>query len=81
MGRWSGSFSRALGRTEAVQLILREHFSVDGTLPEAWTRQKSVRPLGDDDHDRSVNPKNNGVSLHVERRTNATHLSVTTLDA
>jgi IS5 family transposase len=40
-----------------------------------------VRPLDDDDRDRPVDPGNTGVSFHGERRTNATHRSVTDPDA
>ena len=73
--------ARVIGVAEAAQLVSREHFSVDGTLLEAWASQKSVRPLDDDARDRPVDPTNTGVSFHGERRTNATHGSVTDPDA
>src|SRR5437016_12138519 len=34
-----------LGEARAGQLLSDEHFTVDGTLLEAWARQKSVRPV------------------------------------
>ena len=81
-GAVAGEFlARVVGLADAAQLISREHFSVDGTLREAWASQKSVRPLDDDDRDRPVDPDNTGVSFHGERRTNATHRSVTDPDA
>ncbi|HER27426.1 MAG TPA: IS5 family transposase, partial [Rhodospirillales bacterium] len=33
------------------RLLSRDHFSVDGTLIEAWASMKSFRPKGDDDGD------------------------------
>jgi transposase len=81
-GAIAGEFlARVIGLADASHLISREHFSVDGTLLEAWASQKSVRPLDDDDRDRPVDPDNTGVSFHGERRTHATHRSVTDPDA
>ena len=81
-GAIAGQFlARVVGLADASPLRSREHFSVDGTLLEAWASQKSVRPLDDDDRDRPVDPDNTGVSFHGERRTNATHRSVTDPDA
>lgn len=59
-----------------------EHFTVDGTLIEAWASLKSVKPkaaaaptVPPDD------PSNPTVDFHGERRTNATHQSTTDPDA
>ena len=53
-------------------LISDEHFSVDGTLLEAWASHKSFRPKdGDGD----------GGDFHGERRSNDTHESTTDPDA
>src|SRR5438445_580206 len=50
-----------------------EHFSVDGTLLEAWESHKSFRPKdGDGD---------GGGDFHGERRSNDTHASTTDPDA
>ena len=51
-----------------------EHFTVDGTLVEAWASQKSFqRKDGGPDHD--------GRNFHGESRTNDTHASTTDPDA
>ena len=63
-------------------LLSDEHFTVDGTLIEAWASLKSVKPkeasplaaLPDD-------PGNPTVDFHGERRTNATHQSTTDPEA
>jgi hypothetical protein len=48
-----------------------EHFSVDGTLIEAWASQKSFRPKdGSGDHD-------GGAKFHGQQRKNDTHASTT----
>jgi transposase len=73
--------ARVRGIAEGAQLLSREHFSVDGTLLEAWARPKSVRPLDDEDRDRPVHPDKTGVRFHGERHTNTTHRSVTDPDA
>ncbi len=73
--------ARVLGVAESAQLISPEHFSVDGTLLEAWASQKSERPLDDTDRDRPIYPDSTGLSFHGVRRTNATHRSVTDPDA
>ena len=36
-------FAQALGQARAVDLLSDEHFSVDGTLIEAWASQKSFQ--------------------------------------
>jgi transposase len=73
-------FQRVLGLARAEQLLSDEHFSVDGTLVQAWAGQKSfVRkgstPPAPDD------PGNPTVNFHGERRRNATHASLTDSDA
>ncbi len=62
-------------------LLSDEHFTVDGTLLEAWASQKSFQrkdhptPPSDDD------PGNPTVDFHGERRSNATHASTTDPEA
>jgi transposase len=54
------------------RLLSEEHFSVDGTLIEAWASMKSFRRKDDDDHD------NNGFgTFQGEKRSNDTHESKT----
>jgi transposase len=56
------------------ELVSDEHFSVDGTLLEAWASHRSFRPKdGDDDGD--------GGDFHGQKRSNDTHASTTDPDA
>jgi len=58
------------------RLLSSEHFSVDGTLVEAWASMKSFRPKDDDDSD------NNGFGdFKGKKRKNDTHESKTDPDA
>lgn len=76
-------FQGVLAQAQTRQLLSHEHFTVDGTLLEAWASHKSVRPIGaaaarpgDDD-----DPKNPTVNFRGEKRSNKTHRSVTDPDA
>jgi transposase len=60
-------------------LLSSEHFTVDGTLLEAWASQKSFRPRDDDD--RGGDAGNAGVDFRGEARRNDTHQSTTDPDA
>ncbi len=63
------------------RLLSRNHFSVDGTLIEAWASMKSFRPKDGGD-DEGPGPGRNGArDFHGERRTNATHQSTSDPDA
>ncbi len=66
-------------RTEAEQrrLLSDEHFTVDGTLLEAWASVKSFRPNDDQDDDPKPGGKNPDVSFHGTKRSNQTHHSRT----
>lgn len=67
---------------DAKGLLSKEHFTVDGTLLEAWASQKSFRPKdeqgggGSDD-----DPGNPTVSFRGQKRSNATHASRTDPEA
>ena len=69
------------------RLVSTEHFSVDGTLIEAWASMKSFRPIveGEDPPDDGAPPpgtrRNAEVDFRGERRTNETHASTTDPDA
>jgi len=63
------------------RLISEDHFSVDGTLLQAWASQKSVRPRDEEEPPVGPGGKNPEVDFHGERRTNATHLSATDPEA
>jgi hypothetical protein len=62
-------------------LVSSEHFSVDGTLLEAWASQKSFRPIDGPPPPSDDDPSNRRVNFRGERRTNKTHRSVTDPDA
>jgi len=63
-------------------LLSHEHFTVDGTLLEAWASQKSFRPKDDPTPPPSDgDPGNPTVNFRKEKRSNATHESVTDPDA
>ena len=58
----------------ARRFISDQHFTVDGTLIQAWASQKSFRKKdGSDDGD--------GTNFHVQRRSNETHQSTTDPEA
>jgi len=69
-------FRRVLER--ARPFMSDEHFTVDGTLIEAWASQKSFRPK-----DRTGKPPGPGgdVDFHGEKRKNQTHESTTDPEA
>jgi transposase len=77
-----------LAHPKVTPLLSREHFSVDGTLIEAWASVKSFQPKdsGDDSAAPGDGPpaggeRNAGRDFHGERRSNATHTSTTDPDA
>jgi transposase len=74
--------SAVLARPRVRRLLSTEHFSVDGTLIEAWASMKSVRPKGGGDGpDASSGGRNAPADFRGERRSNATHASTTDPDA
>ena len=66
-----------------ANLMSDEHFTVDGTLIEAWASVKSFRPKGEDPKDRPPpdDPGNPTVNFHGEKRSNETHQSTTDPEA
>jgi transposase len=69
-----------LARPEVKRLLSAEHFSVDGTLIQAWASQKSFRRK--DGGDEPPGPGRNGEKdFKGEKRSNATHASTTDPDA
>ncbi len=72
-------FDAVLIHADSARLLSDEHFTVDGTLLEAWASHKSFRPRGDDPPpDGGGNPT---VNFHGQRRRNDTHQSTTDPDA
>ena len=69
-----------LSQDKVKALLSSEHFSVDGTLLEAWASLKSFRPK--DGSGEPPGPGRNGErDFHAERRRNDTHASITDPDA
>jgi transposase len=69
-----------LNQNEVKVLLSAEHFSVDGTLIQAWASMKSFRRK--DGKDQPPSPGRNGTrDFHEEKRSNETHASTTDPDA
>lgn len=58
-----------------------EHFTVDGTLLEAWASLKSFQPKVEKNPPPPDDPGNPTVNFHGEKRSNQTHASKTDPDA
>ena len=74
-------FGAIVGEARRRKLLSDEHFTVDGTLLEAWASMKSLRPkdgAGSPPADEGRNPE---VNFRGERRTNETHESTTDPEA
>lgn len=65
--------TKLLNHPDVKPLLSNEHFSVDGTLIEAWASHKSFRPKDGSDDD--------GTNFHGQKRKNDTHASVTDPDS
>src|SRR6202521_1346040 len=72
-------FQAVVEQARLMGLMSDEHFSVDGTLIEAWASQKSFQRK--DNKDSGNGNGNEGVDFHGEQRTNDTHESKTDPDA
>jgi transposase len=73
-------FERVLAQAQGQHLLSAEHFTVDGTLIEAWAGLKSFRKKGAP-AEPPDDPGNPTVNFHGERRSNATHASTTDPEA
>jgi transposase len=73
-------FERVLAQAQGRQLLSAEHFTVDGTLIEAWAGLKSFKKKGTGSTPPD-DPGNATVNFHGERRSNATHASTTDPEA
>ena len=65
--------TRLLNHPQVKPLLSDQHFSVDGTLIEAWASQRSFRPKNGSDGD--------GSDFHGQTRKNDTHQSTTDPDS
>ena len=73
-------FDRVVAQARERGLLSDEHFTVDGTLVEAWASLKSFKRK-DEPPAAPEDPGNPTVNFHGERRRNATHASTTDPDA
>jgi transposase len=74
-------FTRVLAQARQRGLLSDEHFTVDGTLIEAWASLKSFKRKDGAGGPPPDDPGNPTVDFHGERRSNATHGSTTDPDA
>jgi transposase len=65
--------SKLLNHPQVKPLLSDEHFSVDGTLIEAWASHKSFKPKDSSGDD--------GANFHEQKRSNETHESTTDPDS
>jgi transposase len=70
-----------LARPRVNKLLSSDHFSVDGTLIEAWASMKSVKPKEGPDEPSAGGGRNAEADFHGQKRTNDTHASTTDPDA
>jgi transposase len=75
--------TKVIAMAEDQGLISKEHFTVDGTLLEAWASLKSFKPK---DHPSPEEPgpsggRNAEVDFHGQKRSNKTHASKTDPEA
>jgi transposase len=81
-GDIAGKFMAAvLNLPQVCQLLSNEHFSVDGTLIEAWASIKSFVPKDGGSPPASGGGRNAERDFHGEKRKNDTHSSTTDPDA
>lgn len=82
-GDIAAKFLRAvLAQPKVNKLLSTDHFSVDGTLIEAWASMKSVRPRdGSDRPPSGGGGRNAEADFHGHKRTNDTHVSTTDPEA
>jgi transposase len=73
-------FREVVAEAAAAGLVSDEHFTVDGTLLEAWASQKSFRRR-DTPVDPPDDPGNPTINFRGEQRKNDTHQSTTDPDA
>jgi len=81
-GEIAAKFLRAvLARPRVKRLMSSDHFSVDGTLIEAWASLKSFRRKDGSDNDPDGPGRNAERGFHKEKRSNETHQSTTDPEA
>lgn len=73
--------SALLTQPKVKRLLSSDHFSVDGTLIEAWASIKSFRRKDGGDDDGPGRGRNGERNFHREKRSNETHQSTTDPEA
>jgi hypothetical protein len=74
-------FAQVLKQARANNLLSDEHFSVDGTLIEAWASQKSFQRKDQGPPPPPEDPGNPTIDFHGQERRNDTHQSTTDPEA
>ena len=75
-GGGRSSSPRVVAQATLRRYVSSEHFSVDGTLLEAWASHKSFKPK-DSRTDEPPAGRNADANFHGEKRSNETHASTT----
>jgi len=70
-----------LAQPRVKKLLSTDHFSVDGTLIEAWASMKSVKPKHGSGEPPTGDGRNREADFHGQTRSNETHASTTDPDA
>jgi transposase len=70
-----------LAQAKVKKLLSSDHFSVDGTLIEAWASMKSVKPKDGSAEPPAHGGRNAEADFHGQKRSNDTHASTTDPDA
>jgi hypothetical protein len=74
--------SAVMAQPRVKRLLSSDHFSVDGTLIEAWASMKSFRLSdGSDDPPPPSGGRNREADFHGQKRSNQTHASTTDPEA
>lgn len=74
-------FAEVVAEAQRRKLLSSEHFTVDGTLLEAWASLKSYRPREEQGPPRGGGGRNAEVDFRGQRRSRETHASTTDPDA
>jgi len=74
-------FAAVVDQARKAKLMSNDHFTVDGTLIDAWASLKSFKKKGAEEKDPPDDPGNPTVNFHGEKRSNDTHESSTDPDA
>jgi transposase len=74
-------FTEVMALADKKGLLSKEHFSVDGTLVQAWASHKSLRPKDGSDGGTDAPGRNADTDWKGRRRSNETHESTTDPDA